>query len=299
MKLSKPWPWDYYVTYLEREWSLVLERAGSDETVIQQFLEQHPCLLPGGEASLESIGGHHGPFPGAVISQPRLIGDKEYIPDFLWLTSHSGAFIPVFIELKSADKKWFTKDGNTTADLNNAIDQIVEWRSWIKTPENSLQFYNRFGISHSIRDHLDIKPNYYLIYGRREEFSNTNLSKKRESRRPKWLEWSTYDRLKPDYISRNWITIKIKKGQWTVVCIPPTFDLEAIDDSHLDNLVGLDTAIKNNTLISDLRKHRLLQELSCIRNCSGITKKIGGLRINRSRGDLDKHIKSKHHNTNS
>ena len=296
MKLSKPWPWDYYVTYLEREWSLVLERSGSDETIIQQFLEQHPCLLPGGEASLESIGGHHGPFPGAVISQPRLTGDKEYIPDFLWLTKHSGAFIPVFIELKSADKKWFTKGRYFTADLNKTIGQIVEWRSWINTPENSLQFYNRFGISDSIRDHLEIKPNYYLIYGRREEFSNTDLRKKRETCRPEWLQWSTYDRLKPDYDSRNWITIKIQKGQWTVVCIPPTFDLEAIDDSHLDNLVGLDTAIKNNSLISGLRKTRLLQELNCIKNCSDITKKFEGLKINRRPGDLDKHIISRHSN---
>lgn len=190
----------------------MLERYGSDEKEIQQFLEQHPCLLPGGEASFESIGGHHGPFPGAVISQPRLVDDKNYIPDFLWLTKHSGAFIPVLIELEKAEKKWFRKDGDTTSDLNNAIDQIAEWRSWFNTPENSLQFYNKFGISDSIRDHLEIKPNYYLIYGRRKEFSKTNL-KKRESRRPKWLEWSTYDRLKPDYDSRNWMTIQIRKDQ--------------------------------------------------------------------------------------
>ena len=294
MEPSKPWPWEYYEAYLEREWSEVLEKAGSDEEIIQQFLEQHPCLLPGGEASCESIGGHHGPFPGAVISQPRLTGNKEYIPDFLWLTKHSGAFIPVLIELKSVEKKWFTKTGNFTADLNKAIGQIAEWRSWISTPENSLQFYNRFGISDSIRGHLEIKPNYYLIYGRREGFSNTDLSKKREAYRPEWLQWSTYDRLKPDYDSRNWITIKIQKDQWTVVCIPPTFDLEKIDDSHLDNLVGLDEAIKNNALISDLRKTRLLQELNCIRNCSDITGKIGSLNLNRSSGDLDKHIKSRH-----
>ena len=294
MEQSKPWPWECYEKYLRKEWPLVLEKDGSDEKGIQQFLEQHPCLLPGGEASLESIGGHHGPFPGAVISQPRLIGNKNYIPDFLWLTKHSGAFIPVLIELESAEKKWFRKNGDTTAELNNAIDQIAEWRSWFSTPENALQFYNKFGISDSIRDHLEVKPNYYLIYGRRKELSKPNLNKKREARRPEWLEWSTYDRLKPDYDSRNWMTIQIRKDQWTVICIPPTFDLEEIDDAHLDKLVGLDEAIKNNTLISDLRKSRLLQELNCIRNCSDIAHKIGDIEVKRGPGDLDKHIISKH-----
>lgn len=294
MEQSKPWSWERYETYLNEEWPVVLEKSGDDEKKLQYFLERHPCLLPGGEASLESIGGHHGPYPGAVISQPRLSSDKEYRPDFLWLTKYSDAFIPVFIELERATKRWFRKDGKVTSQLKDAIYQVAEWKSWLEYPENLLQFYKMFGISDAIRDYLKIDPAYFLIYGRREEFFLTNYNRNRISIQPDWLEWSTYDRLKPNYDSRNWITIKILKGKWTAISIPPTFDFEMVEDLHFEKLVDLDKAIIESTLISNIRKKRLLRELKCIINCEVSNRKIGDIKINRTRGDIAKHIQDKH-----
>ena len=294
MKQSKPWSWEEYEAYLNKEWPLVLDKSGGDEKKLQDFLERHPCLLPGGEASIESVGGHHGPYPGAVISQPRLSSDKEYRPDFLWLTKYSDAFIPVLIELESATKRWFRKDGKVTSQLKDAIYQVAEWKSWFESPENLLQFHKMFGISDAIREHLSIDPAYVLIYGRREEYFQTRYNKNRNSIRPDWMTWSTYDRLKPNYDSRNWITIKILKGQWTVISIPPTFDFEMVEDLHLEKLVGLDKAIMKSPLISDVRKNRLLRELGCIINCEVTDRIFGDLKINRSSGDLAKHIENQH-----
>ena len=294
MEQSKPWSWERYETYLNEEWPVVLEKSGDDEKKLQYFLERHPCLLPGGEASLESIGGHHGPYPAAVISQPRLSSDKEYRPDFLWLTKHSDAFIPVYIELERATKSWFRKDGKVTSQLKDAINQVAEWKSWLEAPENLLQFYKMFSITDDIREHLKFDPVFFLIYGRRERYFQTKYNIDRYFVRPDWLKWSTYDRLKPNYDSRNRITIKILKGKWTVISIPPTFDFEMFGDSHIERLVDLDKAIMASTLISDIRKKRLLRELKCIVNCEVTNMKIGGIKFNRKCGDLAKHIEDKH-----
>lgn len=262
----KPWSWEEYEDYLLTEWPSVLDSSGDSEPALHRFLELHPCLLPGGEASSTSIGGHHGPLPGAVITQPPLKGTFTRVPDFLWPTKVSGAFRPVLVELERADKKWLLKDGRQqTAELSQAIGQIAEWRTWFNSEENKLQFYKMFGISDWIRSYHKVEPVYSLIYGRRAEFANDPVrTQNRESIRQGWLQWSTYDRLTPDAGARNWVTVKIVSEQWTVISIPPTFSFDPDPEWYLQGLTGLDTAIAANNLIPECRKQLLLDQLSAI-----------------------------------
>jgi hypothetical protein len=259
------WSWEEYEDYLRSEWQRTLNANADDEKAIQGFLEQHPCLLPGGEASSTSIGGHHGPFPGAVISQPALPGTFKRIPDFLWPTKVSGRFRPVLLEIERPSKPWFRGDGQAHAKLTEAINQVAEWRTWLDSGANQLLLYELYGISSWIRAYHKVEPIYGLIYGRRSEFgADPTQSRHRESIRPGWLHWRTYDRLSPDAGARHWVTVKVIEGRWTVVAVPPTFDLRRGWNDSLQGLSGLETAICANALISDDRKEYLVDRLSAV-----------------------------------
>jgi hypothetical protein len=248
------------------EWQRCLSTHEDNELAVHQFLEQHPCLLPGGESDSTSIGGHHGPFPGAVISQPQLFGTFRRQPDFIWPTKVSGVFMPVLLELERPDKRWFRQDGQQTEELSQAINQVAEWRTWLDSDANQLLFYEVYGISSWIKAYHKVEPVFRLAYGRRSEFiDDPKLTRHRESIRPDWLEWSTYDRLAPSAGARRWVTVRIKQGVgWEVVAVPPTFDLALRRLDDLQGLVGLSEAIQANDLMSDDRKTYLLERVSTI-----------------------------------
>lgn len=257
------WSWEKYEDWLTSAWRRHLEQYAHDEVRIHEFLEQHPCLLPGGEADGNSIGGHHGPFPGVVISQPRLQGTFRRHPDFIWPTKMSSVFQPVLLELERPGKRWFRDDGQQTKDLTQAITQIAEWKTWLDSDGNKLVFYETYGISDAIRAYYKIEPVYRLVYGRRAQFAdNARLSRQRESVRPGWLAWSTYDRLSPAASARRWITVRITPEGWRVVAVPPTFAIPKHWESDLQGVIGLDDAIERNTLISDDRRTFLLDQVS-------------------------------------
>ena len=257
------WSWEQYEDWLLREWARCLVTNEDDEKEIHRFLEQHPCLLPGGEADVTSIGGHHGPFPGAVVTEPPLQGTFKRTPDFIWPTKVSGIFRPVFLELERPSKRWFRQDGQQTEELSQAITQIGEWRTWLDSEGNKLVFYEVYGISDWIQAYHKIEPVFRLVYGRRSEFiDNPTLTRQRESVRPNWLNWSTYDRLHPAANARYWVTARITGTGWRVVAIPPTFAIQRGWEDSLQGLIGLETAIAENELISDARKEFLLDRLS-------------------------------------
>ena len=265
---AKPpaWSWEDYEAYLRVEWEGCLARHAHDELAIHAFLVQHPCLLPGGNVDSTSIGGHHGPFPGAVVSQPVLQGVFKRQPDFLWPTKNSGSFKPVLLELERPDKHWFRQDGQQTEDLSEAINQVAEWRTWLDSEANRNVFYEVYGISTWVRAYFKVEPTFQLVYGRRDEWvDDPRQSRHRESLRPDWLQWSTYDRLTPAWSARHWVTVRIYEGVgWKVIGVPPTFDVEARRADDLQGLVGLPEAIVANELIPDDRKQFLLEKLSGI-----------------------------------
>jgi len=53
---APPWSWDEYESWLSKEWATLLEQDPTEPDV-HRFLEQHPCLVPGGEGGGESESG--------------------------------------------------------------------------------------------------------------------------------------------------------------------------------------------------------------------------------------------------
>lgn len=115
---------EYYNTILE-EWDKLLNSDEEcDERVFQEFLEQHPSMVPGA-FELFSQSGHY-PFPLALISQPPLMGLGSKVPDFLWFATNSQYLHPIFIEIETPYKKWFTKEGHQHHQLTQALEQLAD-----------------------------------------------------------------------------------------------------------------------------------------------------------------------------
>jgi Domain of unknown function (DUF4263) len=257
----RPWSWERYSRWLVLTWKRLLANSPSERTV-HRFLEEHPVLVPGGEGGEDSIGGHHGAFPAALISQPELPGLTRPRPDFMWITKFSGVVTPVLIEIERPEKRWFRKSGVPQAHLTQAVDQLAVWRAWLGKDAQRALFYERYGISDWIRRYHKIEPVFCLIYGRRSEFeANPELSRKRAEMRPDWLTWMTFDRLRPHWSPQPKVTAQYAKGSFRVIAIPPTFELGPDTILSLRELTGLGQAIERNTLISQSRREFLLTRL--------------------------------------
>jgi antiviral defense system Shedu protein SduA len=258
--------WAEYDSWLRRAWSTLLNRD-PPEPEVQKFLESHPCLVPGGEGGTESIGGHHGAFPDALISQAELPGLTKPVPDFLWVSKLSSVVKPVLIEIERPGKRYFRATGRPTervksAQLTEAEGQISHWKDWFENEAHRTLFYDRYGIDDFVRRYHRVDPVYCLIYGRRREFENDEeLSTLREAMRPGWLIWRTFDSLRPLYDARHAICIKFQQGHFKVVAVPPTLELGPENVEGLLHWDGLDQAISGNPMIPTDRKRFLLSRL--------------------------------------
>jgi hypothetical protein len=64
--------WTHYTDAVLAEWHQLLGRD-PEEPDVQQFLEHHPSMIPGGSGDV-GPGGHHGSDFSAVFSRPMLKG---------------------------------------------------------------------------------------------------------------------------------------------------------------------------------------------------------------------------------
>ena len=76
-----------------------------EEAQVQDFLEQHPWLVPGHSTPGTPSG--HLPLHCGLISQPKLQGQGWYVPDFMWIAVHSGAWFPTLIEIEKPGQENF------------------------------------------------------------------------------------------------------------------------------------------------------------------------------------------------
>ncbi len=253
------WTWDAYRDYLSQAWPACLDGA-EDEGTVQDFLERHPSLVPGGPGR-NSETGHHGNFLPGVVTQPNLRGTFTRRPDFMWISGTSAAIIPVLIEIERPGKKWFKSKGVETAELTQARNQLREWKTWMGHAENQLLFRRQFGFDKDPHDRL-VDPRYWLVYGRRSEVAGKQLANRgrldAESRTTKAM---TYDRLSPVEDLRNAMTLKQSAEKYTVVHIQPTLRLGPHLSHHLAVLDGLDAAIERNDLLDEGRKQFLIERL--------------------------------------
>lgn len=210
----------HYDDYSERcsaEFQKLLA-GNSTESKLQKFFEKNPCLVPG--AWTPSAKSGHYPMHCALITQPRLPGLKSRIPDFMWISTNSQYWYPTLVEIERPDKLIFRSNGNLKSEFTQARNQLSQWRTWFRDPDNVLVFKKEYGIERSHLSSRSMKLHMILIYGRRNEFEdNPHLSKQMGSLMPgEDEELMSYDRLEPDSNLDFAITVKAKgEGKYDAV----------------------------------------------------------------------------------
>ncbi|MFC9817408.1 Shedu anti-phage system protein SduA domain-containing protein [Streptomyces virginiae] len=94
----------------------------AEERPMQVVLEKHPSLL----ANL--VPGNHGTWV-----RPQVRFGDQYVPDFLIGSRTSGGLRWHLVELESPAKRLTNpRDGRESPTLRQAINQIRDWREWLK-----------------------------------------------------------------------------------------------------------------------------------------------------------------------
>ncbi|MCL8251349.1 DUF4263 domain-containing protein [Aeromicrobium fastidiosum] len=219
--------WSAYAVDVRQEWSELLDRS-EKESELQEFLEQNPSMLPGADGNV-AIGGNHGTVSyDAAISQPRFIGLKTRVPDFMWVTKSSVTLEPVCIEIERANKFWFNPDGQQTAQLTEAHGQLGQWSAWFAVPENQLLFRRTF--ADNFPDHK-LLPAYVLGYGRRSEFTEAGgrhadpgyMRMKRAEIAKVRETLMSLDSFEPNWKVRHAATLKMRDSGLELWALPRTF----------------------------------------------------------------------------
>lgn len=234
-----------YAGQSNREY-LQLLATDPSEVEVQSFLEKHPWLVPG--HSTPGVSSGHYPLHCALITQPKLQGQDVYIPDFMWIATHSGAWFPTLIEIESPSKRIFNKDGTPTADFNKARNQLNQWRSWFNDPSNVEQFVAAYGIP-DIMLRRTRRLHMILIYGRRSEFEgDPKLIRQRGTLLPgDDEELISFDRLAVDTSMKDAITVRsIGHGRYRAVWITPIYETGPSQAERLLYIDGVAEAIGMN-----------------------------------------------------
>ncbi|MER6826555.1 Shedu anti-phage system protein SduA domain-containing protein [Streptosporangium sp. NPDC000563] len=256
-------PWDLYETWLMSKWTELID-SDPDEPDVQAFLERHPSLLP---AAADDVGrGHHGACWDAVITQPRLKGlGRDRIPDFMWVRRDTSTVHIICIEIEAPRKQWFTESGWATAELNQALDQILDWKLWFSNPENMLSF--RHAYIPAELGYRRIEVQYILVYGRDAEFRIGRSRHKRpdvlRAKRdliPRASEFLyTFDQLRPAKDAKYVSSISGMRGDFSMRGVPPTIGTGEATKTLAAEISNIESAISMTPLISDRRRAYLIQ----------------------------------------
>jgi len=259
--------WNVFERLILDEWHKLLNRSPepSTEKEIQHFLEQYPSMVPGAFNLVGNESGHY-PWLCGLISQPVLPSFDHRKPDFMWLALNSDTVEPVLIEIEAPGKRWWTEAGQQTAHLTQALDQIIEWKTWFEDANNVGKFNDMYGLSRVAWMKRRFKPSYLLVYGRRAEANiKPNLTAKRSRLAPDDVKIMTYDRLQPNPKARQLVCMKVKNDNdeyvFTTISVPATITLGPSLAGDRALLYGFDTAIDSNKHISKQRKEFLIRRL--------------------------------------
>lgn len=256
-----PMQWEEYEQRVIAEWNCLLNsQKGCDERTIHEFLVRHPSMIPGAYSMTGPSG--HGPFPMAVLSETPLSGVGMKVPDFIWLAKNSCTFTPVFVELESPCKRWFTAREVPTHDLTQSVNQLAQWRAWLNRPENVSVFYESLELPDYMRRNLTFRPEYVLIYGRRREFDDRpQLSRLRDQFERHGQVVMTFDRLRPARDAGFYFSATKRNGPYRALAVPPTMKLGPNNSESLTRIVGIPEAITSNDWISEERRRFLVERL--------------------------------------
>lgn len=135
----------------------LLDRSDREQDV-HDFFEDHPKFL------VHVLAGGHGRYQ---ISKKRL--GSQFVTDFLIAEQDSHGMHWYAVELENPRLKVFRdSDGRPTKHVHHALDQIRDWRDWLK---NNLSYARNPLAQHGL-GLLGIDPNLsgLILIGRRQEF---------------------------------------------------------------------------------------------------------------------------------
>lgn len=234
------------------------------EAVVQEFLEAHPVLLPGGLGDV-GPGGHHGPVLSGVFREPPLEGlARDRRPDFMWITRSTALITPICIEIERPGKKWFTAKGNPTAQLTQALDQLIDWKVWFSEPENQSIFRKTYLLTEY--EDRQLLPQYVLIFGRSSEFERPGphkrpdrLRKKRDFMRRADEQFMTFDSLRPKEELSDFATLSMTADGPLLHAVPPSFTTGPLTMGIAGAIRDPRDAIYRTEIWDDARKAYVLE----------------------------------------
>jgi hypothetical protein len=206
-----------------------------------------------------SLTSGHMPLYASVFSQPVLPGFKAKKPDFMWIATCSDEINPILLEIEDPKKKWFTKNGQQTAQFTQAYNQLNEWRTWFANPTNINNFIETYKMNSTRAYGKRIVPHYLLVYSRRSEVEGKKTERSVSKKTDETI--MTYDRLSPSFEQSNYLCIKIKKHNFVSVTFPPTVKIGPSIIKEWIDIDGISLSISNSSFLSEERKIFLLERL--------------------------------------
>lgn len=254
--------WTRYADAALAQWYELLSRE-PEESEVQEFLELHPAMIPGGSGDI-GPGGHHGSQMSAVFRRPTLKGaGRSFEPDFMWVTHSSGLVTPILIEIEKPSKRWFLGNGRPTGHFRDAHDQLNDWRSWFSKDEN-LALFRRTFLFGDRHDDRPLEPQFVLIYGRQSEFelggghSNPyDLRHKRDSQRAIGETFMTFDSIRPRYDHANSVTVTMTATGPRPFAFSPVYGTDANTGVDALTLGDPAEALLRSVMMSPERKSYL------------------------------------------
>ena len=139
------------------EYDALLDRNTS-EAELHAFLARHTYFFNG---YLRLLGN------SPVYSKVKLGSDHEV--DFAWFDTSSFGPEWHLVEIEPSRCKLFTRDGNPTAELTHAIQQVRDWNSWV---------HRYLDYARKIMPQIEY-PVCHVFLGRRSELTEANTPKLR------------------------------------------------------------------------------------------------------------------------
>lgn len=163
---------------LKGDWAKIIGDTSLTENEYHKFLFSNPYFFL---TDIESY---------LVISKLKL--GSEYETDFVVVKEgYSDGNIYEFIEIESPHTKLFDSSGKPTSKFNLALQQILDWKRFLKTEKN---FFKKFLPTTSTKIIKESKIKFKIIIGRRTN-NQEELEKRRQYCEEYNIEIISFDRL--------------------------------------------------------------------------------------------------------
>lgn len=188
---------------IKQEWKLLIENKQLKESAYHAFLRKHPLLFL---CTYRSY---------LAISKLKL--GANYETDFVIVEEgFSEGTKYELIEIESPHTKLFNSNGTPSAKFNSALQQIRDWRRFLKDNRN---IFSKAFPTTSTRIDTDSKLSFKIIIGRRTT-NKEELDKRHQISEENNIEIWSYDRLTDILESRMYFPDTAIIGSTQVQALP-------------------------------------------------------------------------------